>query len=335
MRRVLSTVVVLPALTLVGLIVPGLIAQERQTTPGASNVLPWAYTLNDPPVPGAPPLPLDPNEVLRVAGSTLTFKRSEITITNGPPDWHPEGHPPMPPIVGKGAPGVSACGYCHLPNGQGKPENASLAGQPYEYLVQQMRDYKAGRRKTGEPRMGPPSLMERLGAAATEAQAEEGARYFAALRYKPWIRVVETDTIPKTRRAGWIHQIVEGAGTEPIGRRILETPEHLEAFELRDDAVGMVAYVPKGAVARGRALATSGGSGKTLVCASCHGAGLRGLGPVPALAGRSPSYMARQLYDFQQGTRNGMWADLMDASVKQLTVDDIVDLVAYLSSLQP
>lgn len=316
-------------------VVSSTFAQERREKGGAGDVLPWAYTLNDPPAPGVSAPRLDPDEVLRVPNSSRSFKRSEIAITNGPPDWHPEGHPPMPPIVAKGAPGVSACGYCHLPNGQGKPENASVAGQPYEYLLQQMRDYKAGRRKSSEPRMGPPANMERLGAVATEAQAEEGARYFAELRYKPWIRVVEVESIPKTRRAGWIHQIIEGGGSEPIGTRILETPEHLEGFELRDDAVSMVAYVPKGSIARGRELATTGGGGKTLLCANCHGAGLKGLGPVPALAGRSPSYMARQLYDFQQGSRNGTWSDLMDEAVKRLTVEDIVNLVAYTASLQP
>lgn len=332
MRRTTSVAVV--SVMTVAVAVLG--AEQSARTSGASEAVPWAYVINDPPAAGAAAAPRpDPDEVLRLPGSSLTFKRSEVVITNGPPDWHPEGHAPMPPIVAKGAPGVSACGYCHLPNGQGKPENASLAGHSYEYIVQQMRDYKAGRRKTGEPRMGPPSLMETIGAAATEQQVDEAARYFASLTYKPWIRVIETDMVPRTRRAAWIYQVIEGAGHEPIGTRILETPEHLERFELRDDTASMLAYVPKGAVARGRALATTGGSGKTLVCATCHGADLKGLGPVPALAGRSPSYMARQLYDFKLGTRNGTWSDLMDAAVKNLTVEDIANLVAYTASLAP
>ena len=45
--------------------------------------------------------------------------------------------------------------------------------------------------------------------------------------------------------------------------------------------------------------------------------------------------MARQLYDLQQGNRDGAWSDLMDEAVKNLTVEDIVDIVAYISSLQP
>ena len=80
---------------------------------------------------------------------------------------------------------------------------------------------------------------------------------------------------------------------------------------------------------RGRNLAEAAG------CVVCHGEGLRGLGPVPALAGRSPSYIARQLYDFQQGTRNGAWSDLMDTAVADLSIEDIVNLSAYTASLTP
>ena len=48
---------------------------------------------------------------------------------------------------------------------------------------------------------------------------------------------------------------------------------------------------------------TTGGNGKTVACGVCHGADLRGMGPVPGIAGRSPSYMARQMYDMQAGAR--------------------------------
>ena len=139
--------------------------------------------------------------------------------------------------------------------------------------------------------------------------------------------------VPETRSAGWIHQVIEGGGTEPIGTRVIETPEDLHRTHLRDDASSFVAYVPTGAIARGEQLAS--GNGKTEACAVCHGPGLRGLGPVPALAGRSPSYVARQLYDLQTGARNGAWSDLMDATVAELTTEDIVNIVAYTASLAP
>ncbi len=299
-----------------------------------NEALPWAFVLNDP-APGGAERP-DPDEIVTVPGSDLALRRRDIGIERGPPDWHPEGHPPMPEVVARGGgEGVLACGYCHLPNGQGKPENAGLAGQPYEYLVQQMEDYRDGLRRTGEPRMGPPSLMMRIGAATTDAEARAAAEYFSSMDFRPWIRVVEAAEVPVTRRAGWIHRAVDGAGTEPIGIRVVELPEDLTRTELRDDASGFVAYVPPGAIERGRRLVTTGGDGRTVACTLCHGDDLRGLGPVPALAGRSPSYMARQLYDLKRGNREGAWSDLMDRSVLSLTARDIVDIVAYTASLDP
>jgi cytochrome c553 len=309
-------------------------AGSPQSTDGANAALPWAFVLNAPAAAGA--VAPDPNEVVSVPGSTLSLRRSQIAIANGPPDWHPDGHPPMPePVARSSSAEVVACGYCHLPNGQGRPENAGLAGQPVEYIVQQMEDYRNGLRKTGEPRMGPPARMMRIGAAATEEQSRIAAEYFASIEYKPWIRVVETDMVPETRFAGSIFQVVEGGGQEPIGYRVVETPENLHLFELRDDATGFVAYVPRGAIARGADLVNTGGDGRSVACTLCHGTDLRGMGPIPALAGRSPSYMARQLYDLQQGSRDGAWSDLMNAAVRNLTVRDIVDIVAYTASLDP
>ena len=299
-----------------------------QQSTGANSIMPWAYVLNDPDAQtGEVP---DPDEVVSVPGSDVSMPRSAININAGPPDWHPEGHPPMPEVVASGGgEGGVACGYCHLPNGQGKPENASVAGQPYDYIVQQMTDWRNGLRKTGEPRMGPPSFMERIGLAATDEEARIAAEYFSSMSFRPWIRVVETDMVPETQVAGWIHEVIEGGSMEPIGTRIVETPEDLTRTKLRDDASSFVAYVPTGAVERGRRLA------EVDRCAVCHGEGLRGLGPVPALAGRSPSYVARQLYDFQQGTRNGAWSDLMDSAVADLSIEDIVNLSAYTASLTP
>ena len=145
----------------------------------------------------------------------------------------------------------------------------------------------------------------------------------------------KTDTVPKTEVQGWMFVPTEGGGTEPIGTRILETPEDLARVQLRDSEASFIAYVPTGAVARGRTLVTTGGNGRTQACTVCHGTDLRGLGPLPALAGRSPSYIVRQLYDLKTGVRNGAWSDLMDAAVANLTVEDMVNIAAYTASLAP
>ena len=70
-------------------------------------------------------------------------------------------------------------------------------------------------------------------------------------------------------------------------------------------------------------------------CGVCHGAGLKGLGPVPGLRGRSPSYMVRQMYDMQQGARKGIWTDLMRPVVAKLTNEDLIAIAAYSASLAP
>lgn len=302
----------------------------QQEAPDPQTPLPWAYALN------TPGFALPPHEgPQRVPGSALEFTFTLPRDLYSPPDWHPQDHPEMPPVVARGRnPGVFACAYCHLPNGQGRPENASLAGLPAEYIRQQMADYKAGLRRSSEPQMGPATNMLAVAMNASEAEIEDAAAYFASLTPRKWIRVIETDTVPETVVAGWMYIEKPGGGREPIGNRILEMPEDLERTELRDARSGFIAYVPPGSIERGRALAGAE-DGRTRACALCHGEDLRGLGPVPALAGRSPSYLARQLYDMQTGNRKGLWSPLMAAVVENLSVEDIVNLSAYAASLDP
>src|SRR5437899_10387444 len=125
--------------------------------------------------------------------------------------------------------------------------------------------------------------------------------------------------VPKTRIAGGMFLVEEGAGKEPIGQRIIETPEKTEDTELlRNSHSGFIAYVPPGSIKKGEALVTNG-AGKTTQCAVCHGANLQGLGPVPGIAGRSPSYLVRQLYDMQAGSRKSQRTDQMKPVLARLT----------------
>jgi cytochrome c553 len=166
----------------------------------------------------------------------------------------------------------------------------------------------------------------------TDEEVQASAEYFASIKRTSWIRVVEAATVPKTRASGGMFLPLDGTETEPIGDRIIEVPEHPDQTELRDPRSGFVAYVPVGSIKKGEALVATGGGGHTIACGVCHGADLRGLGPVPGLAGRSPSYQARQLYDMQAGARKGLWSDLMKAVVAKLTPDDILAIVAYTAS---
>jgi cytochrome c553 len=284
---------------------------------------------------GAAPAAAPDTSPKSVPGTTVTLTPQQVRDTYNIPDWHPDGHPAMPEIVRNGRrTAIIACGYCHLPNGQGRPENSSVAGLPAEYIVQQMADFKNGLRKSSESRLGPQNLMVNIGKAATDAEVQAAADYFSKLKLKSWIRVVETATVPATRIAGGMFIALEDGTKESIGNRIIEVPEDLERTELRDDASGFIAYAPVGSIKKGEALA-NGGAGKATACNVCHGADLRGLGPVPSIAGRSPSQMGRQLWDMQHGARNGPWTQLMKPVVSKLSEEDIVSLTAYLASLKP
>lgn len=316
----------------------GLSWAQSHSGPGAAHFPPpyWAYCPNPPnDAPPAPSKPAD-NAPQHVPNSTASFTLAQIDDLFTPPDWHPSGHPPMPDIVAHGhKPDVYACGYCHLPNGMGRPENSSLAGLPVDYITQQMGDFKSGRRKSAEPTHLPAAAMVGVAAHADDQQVRAAAAYFAELKPKSWIRVVETATVPKTHVGGWMLVISEPVAKEPIGQRIIEIPENLERTELRDDTSGFIAYVPPGSIKKGKTLVISGGAGKTVPCAACHGVNLKGSGDVPSLAGRSPSYVVRQLYDIQSGARSGAATQAMMAPVANLTLDDMIAIAAYISSLQP
>jgi cytochrome c553 len=200
-----------------------------------------------------------------------------------------------------------------------------------------MLDFKNDNRKSADPRKANTNRMIGFAKAMSDDEIKAAAQYFASIKWTgPWIRVQETNTVPKTRIAGGMFLKLEGNETEPIAGRIIEAPENTEATEMmRNPRSGFIAYVPVGSVKKGEALVTSGGNGKTTQCTVCHGSDLLGLGPVPGIAGRSPSYVVRQLYDMQQGARKGLWTDLMKPVVAKLTAEDMLNIAAYTASRLP
>ncbi len=325
----------------------------------------WAYGYATPPAPGDQPRPptvprtsrdLRTNEpaaeqtrLRHVAGSRAAFSRVDIRDSGNVADWFPEDHPPMPNVVVHGpaslGPASWGCALCHLPTGRGRPENAPVAGQPVAYFLRQLEDFRNGARASADPRKPNTPLMTGLARAMSPAEMQAAAEYFGAMKWTPWTRVVETDRVPVTRIEGNLFQPTGEDRTEPIAGRIIEVPADVEQTEvLRNPRAGFIAYVPPGSIARGRDLVTTGGQrgaggrtvpGRTLACAACHGPDLMGLADVPGIAGRSPSYLVRQLYDLQSGTRRGKSAPLMLPVVAQLTGDDLVAIAAYVTSLPP
>jgi cytochrome c553 len=308
---------------------------------------PWAYGFAAPPPPpgtppappagagrgGAPPAP--DTEQHAVPGSTVKMTRQQIGNRFNVGDWFPNDHPKLPYVVQYGkAPDVWACGLCHLVNGKGRPENASVSGLPVSYFLQQLEDFRGDLRKSADPRKANTNVMTTIAKNMSEAEMKAAAEYFAQIPWNtPWIKVVESATVPKTRSAAGMWMSLENNETEPIGSRIIEMPQNNELVELRDyhSEGSFVAYVPPGSVKKGEAIANSGS--RVTRCSVCHGADLQGLGPVPGIAGRSPSYIARQLHDMQAGTRKGQWVILMQPVLDKMTGEDILNVTAYVSSL--
>jgi len=311
----------------------------------AADMPDWAYGVPPQGQPAAPPV-RDDGKMLSLPGSTQQFTLNKIRgrVDNdtpnrtAPADWFPNDHPALPKIVAEGdqSRGIVACSLCHYPNGKGRSENASPAGLPREYIIRQLHDMKDDLRASAERRKGNTQQMVSFAKAMTDEEIVQAADYFSSLKWTPWVTVRETTTVPKTRSQGgmWIPLTGDQAGTEPIGDRVIEVPvDAMHTETLRDPHSGFIAYVPVGAVAKGKALVTTGGNGKTIACTMCHGDDLNGIGSVPGLAGRLASYNARQLYDFKAGARHGDMADLMHKVAANLTNDDIVNITAYLASL--
>jgi len=327
--------------TVFGVLVLGVAAMFTVSVLRAAGEPPaWAYAIPPAPPAGAAPAgaPAAPDpKPLTLPGSTLSFPLANIRDAFGPADWFPGDHPAMPEVVAKGKrPDVRACSLCHYPNGKGRPENAGVAGLPVAYFIQTMHDFRADVRKSAESRKANTNIMIQIAKGMTEDEIKASAEYFGSMKWTPWIKVVEAKEVPKTRIQGGMYLRLEGKETEPLGMRIIETPDNVEHTEvLRDPRSGFTAYAPMGSIKKGEALVTTGGNGKTVQCSVCHGADLKGLGPVPGLAGRSPSYMVRQMYDMQAGARHGVWTDLMKPVVAKLTDEDFVSIAAYLSSRMP
>jgi len=338
-----------------------------------SNQPLWAWGETEPPKPdekqavqGAPSAPvnnrnanLTPEELnrkRRADDSNLEFSLAEIRNIDNPTgggnvvDWFPDDHPnPMPDVVRHGPAALGkagrACGSCHLSDGSGRPENASPAGLPAGYILRQLNDFRSDLRHSSDARKANTNTMTMLAKAMSDEEMKQAAEYFASVTWRPHVRVVETNLVPKTQIQGELFIPTGEEGTESIGNRIIEVPTDVEQNQvLRSSRGTWIAYVPVGAIRKGKELVTNGGmkivngqivQGKTTACGTCHGEDLLGVAPdVPPIAGRSPSYLARQIFDIQQGARNGSNSNvtLMRMVVDKLTAEDIINITAYLSS---
>jgi cytochrome c553 len=296
---------------------------EVQSRQQAGKDLSWAFPVKNGDLPPEDPSPKT------VPGSTKTYPQSQIDDLANPPDWFPEEHAAAPQIVMHGHGDALACGACHLMSGVGHPESADMAGMKAEYIRRQMADFKSGVRKE-------PNRMNTIAGASSEEEIRQAGEWFETLKPLAWTKVVEASMVPKTFVGGGRMRFAQpSGGMEPIGNRIITLPLDQSRVTKRDPHSGFTAYVPPGSIKKGETFVKTGGSGKSVVCATCHGDSLQGLGNVPRIAGLHPIYIARQLYQFKDGSRNGGDAQLMKKPVSQMTDADIIAIAAYLGSLNP
>ncbi|MGH8112013.1 MAG: c-type cytochrome [Rhodanobacteraceae bacterium] len=288
----------------------------------------WAFPKSHSPDPSPPrqaqTLKPDMNEPLHVPGSTRTYTLAQTDTGFEVADWFPQDHPPMPHIVAFGRKPAYACAACHKPGGEGYPSSASLAGLPVAYLREQLQAFRDGQRSN--------DIMpfEARNLDAADEQAAVG--YFSKLNFTPHVKVVETTTVPKTHWDDYMLAADHDAAPEPIGERIIEVQP--EDGEHGSERVIYTAYVPPGSIKRGAVIAAKG-VGAAPACESCHGAKLQGVGDIPYLAGRSPTYIARELILFRFGKRNNPGAAPMRTEVSHLTLKDMIDVAAYAGSRSP
>ena len=213
----------------------------------------WAYGFETPAKPGdkaspqAPPSRnLRPNEdpaeqtrPRRVAGSRTEYSLVDVRDTGNVVDWFPGDHPPMSELMVRGPAAIRTtsrgCGSCHLPNGKGRPENAPVAGLPVSYFIRQIQDFRSGLRRSADPRKPNTNTMIDYAKAMTDDEVKEAAEYFGAIKWTPWIRVVETEMVPKTRIVGNLFLAPTHERTEPIAGRIIEVPEDMEQGESAEE----------------------------------------------------------------------------------------------------
>jgi cytochrome c553 len=299
-----------------------------------------------------PSLPSEVRSSLRAAdtslktlpGSTRSFTAKQISDALNPPDWYPESHPPAPDVVVHARRDLKyACGLCHLPDGQGRSENATVAGLPDAYFIQQIADMRSGVRAPAKE-FASSARMKEIAIAATDSEIAQAAKYFGGIHPRKQYTVVESATVPRSYQAGGLYALRPGTETEPLGARMMEISDNIEHHEMRDPAETFTVYVPPGTLAKGRKIALDAPATSPTRCAQCHGEDLRGLQvvapgkpgqPAPPIAGRSPYYLLRQLAGFKTKTRNGTTSAPMQVVTAGLSLDEMIAAVAYAGSRAP
>ena len=311
-------------------------AQTAHDTSAKAFVIPtWAFPVQAGALPPATGTDTAAKATLPTSKATFSVGRTRDRYDVA--DWNPETHPTPPAFVMHGRkPVVMACGFCHLADGRGRPENAMIAGLPAPYIIEQVKDMRTrARHSAASWPFAPGVAMQQIADSVTDAELAVVAQYFSRVRARRASKVVETDSIPKTIPLNGLSTLAPGTEHEALAGRLIELPLELRRHELHDPMAEYVAYVPRGSLARGRALAAGDPKHGVKGCESCHGPSLRGVGQVPPLAGRSPSYLLRQLVAFHTGARATPVSAPMNEVAARLSLEEMVSAAAYAGARKP
>ncbi len=296
--------------------------------------LAWAY-------PVAPPdtaeLDMPSGRYLTPDGKRMLTAAQVDKLTPAEKDWFPQSHP-IPPaaVLVPGKDQATPCAECHNVNGQGMVGIPDIAGLPADYLLEQLAAFRSGARTSALPHHLATEVMISTARAWSQTDLRAAVAYYASLPRRTPTRVVVTGSAPPmlTERFGWTYRDPAGGPTHSLDGSIAESPESVTKLFLGDLSNRQLVYVSHATLTLGRALIRSGG-GNGQPCTTCHGADMRGTTVAPPLAGRDPSYLARQLWDIRSGARFGRNAKLMQGPTRGLTAHDITAVAGYLASLTP
>ena len=331
MRLAASTAVVIFATVLVFAANDGPPPPWAYGFPSAAAAAPATAPAAPAPAAAAPAPDVTPRQI---PGSSGSFTLAQIRDGFGPADWFPGDHPAMPEIVAHGKrPDVRACSLCHYPNGKGRPENAGVSGLPVAYFIQTMADFKAEARKSADSRKGNTNLMIAYAKAMTDDEVKAAAEYFAAMKWTPWIKVVEAATVPKTRIAGGMFLKLDG-GDDRADRR-----SHHRGAGRHASAPSRCAIRAPASRRTCRSAASRRAKRWSRPAAARRRAARCATAPTSRASARSPASPAARratpcasCSTRSSGTRKGVWADLMKPVVANLTNDDMLAIAAYTAS---
>ncbi len=311
-------------------------ASEAPAQQPAFEIPQWAFPTLPAEIPSS--IRASDTTVRKLDHSNRSFTGRQLSDAVNPPDWHPESHPPAPDVVIHARKEMKyACGLCHLPDGQGRSENATIAGLPVDYIRRQVADFRSGARAAAVE-FSASTRMKDVVIAATDAELAEAAKYFSGVHPHKQYLVVETTEVPRSYQAGGLYARRPGGESEPLGDRMMEISDNIEHHEMRDPMETFTVYVQPGTLAKGRKIAITARADSPTRCATCHGAELRGglAGTAgPPIAGKSPLYLLRQMVGFRTKTRNGPTSAPMQAVMKQLSLGEMIAAAAYAGSRAP